>query len=230
MTCANEKQLSASFRLGPKALAEGIGRLAEEDALSLPLLERDALRRLIGATTRLPFRPATPMIGEGARAVRQEFDLCMAIPPRNPLHDFAASLGRLVDSALARLDPAPLPRPFCFNDLIVQRYPRGSLGITPHRDHIRYEGLVALITLSGAARFFLCADRAGREAREVPCPPGNLLLLRGPGFAGRSDRPFHFLREVTRPRLGLGLRHDVRAEPSTSKVTHATENPICQKR
>ena len=69
---------------------------------------------------------------------------------------------------------------------------------------------MALVTLSGNARFCLCDDRAGRGARELPCPPGSLLLMRAPGFGNRRDRPFHFLDRVTRPRLSLGLRHDAR--------------------
>ncbi len=210
MTAAQER-FKTSFRVTPSELAAGLARLAVEDAVSLPLVRRADLPRLVGATARLPFRPAAPVAGEDNRAVRQEFELCMTIPGHSVLRAFAAALGRLVDTALARLDPAPLSGPFQFNDLVVQRYPRGSLGITPHRDHVRYEGLVALITLSGTARFFICADRSGQDAREVPCPPGNLVLMRAPGFAGGRDRPFHFVRDVTRPRLGLGLRHDVRA-------------------
>ncbi len=42
--------------------------------------------------------------------------------------------------------------------------------------------------------------------------PGDLLLMRAPGFAGRRDRPFHYLSDVTQTRLALGLRHDLRAE------------------
>jgi len=105
----------------------------------------------------------------------------------------------------------PVACPFRFNDLIVQRYEPGALGITPHRDHRRYEGLIAVIPLSGAARFLLCANRSGDAAREVPAPPGSLVLMRGAGFAGRSDRPFHMVRDIGRRRLSLGLRHDVEA-------------------
>jgi hypothetical protein len=36
--------------------------------------------------------------------------------------------------------------------------------------------------------------------------------MRAPGFAGRRDRPFHYLSDVTQTRLALGLRHDLRAE------------------
>ncbi len=193
------------------ALAGALARLDVEHAVSLPLLGARDRRRLIGATTRLRYRPAVPVIGAGANAVRQDFELCMAIPGRSLLRAFAAALEGLLNAALDRLEHQPLGHPLRLNDAIVQRYPKGSFGITAHRDHLRYQGLVALVTLSGAARFCLCDDRAGRGARELPCPPGHLLLMRAPGFGGRRDRPFHFLDRVTRPRLSLGLRHDARA-------------------
>ncbi len=196
---------------GPAELAGALARLDAEPAVSLPLLGARVRRRLIGATTRLPYRPAIPVVGAGANAVRQDFELCMAIPERSLLRAFAAALEALLNAALARLEPRPLARPLHLNDLIIQRYPEGSFGITAHRDHVRYQDLVALVTLSGAARFCLCDDRAGRGARELPCPPGHLLLLRAPGFGGRRDRPFHFLDRIARPRLSLGLRHDARA-------------------
>ncbi len=196
---------------GPAELAGALARLDAEPAVSLPLLGARVRRRLIGATTRLPYRPAIPVVGAGTNAVRQDFELCMVIPERSLLRAFAAALEALLNAALARLEPRPLARPLHLNDLIIQRYPEGSFGITAHRDHVRYQDLVALVTLSGAARFCLCDDRAGRGARELPCPPGHLLLLRAPGFGGRRDRPFHFLDRIARPRLSLGLRHDARA-------------------
>ena len=200
---------------GPAELAGALARLDAAHAVSLPLLGARTRRRLIGSTTRLPYRPAVPVVGAGANAVRQDFELCMTIPERSLLRAFAAALEALLNAALDRLEPRPLARPLHLNDLVVQRYPKGSLGITAHRDHLRYQNLVALVTLSGAARFCLCDDRAGRGARELPCPPGSLLLMRAPGFGfgdrgGRRDRPFHFLDRVTRSRLSLGLRHDAR--------------------
>ncbi len=201
---------------GPATLAGALARLDAEQAVSLPLLGARVRRRLIGATTRLAYRPAIPVVGAGATAVRQDFELCMAIPGHSLLRGFAAALEGLLNAALARLECRPLAQPLRLNDLIVQRYPKGSFGITAHRDHLRYRHLVALVTLSGTARFCLCDDRAGGRARVLPCPPGSLLLMRAPGFGfgdrgSRHDRPFHFLDRVTRPRLSLGLRHDARA-------------------
>lgn len=205
--------VSWDFALDLEAeLAAGLDRLRSEQAVSLPLLGAADRRALTGQAERLAYRRATPMIGEGERAVRQDFELCMTIAPGSPFHALAAVLERQVARALARLEPPPLSAPARFNDLIVQRYAPGALGITPHRDHLRYRDLVAIVTLAGRARFFLCADRSGRDAREVPIPPGSLLLMRAPGFAGRRDRPFHMLSEVSKTRIALGLRHDVEAD------------------
>lgn len=199
------------FTAGPDELAAALARVGAEGAASLPFLAEATRRRLVAAAEGLAFRAARPVIGEGERAVMQDFEICMPVPADSPYHALAAALGRLVDAALARLEPPPLSRPFVFNDVVVQRYPAGSFGITAHRDHVKYVGLVALVPLSGAARFLLSADRAGHGAREVPSPSGCLLLMRAPGFAGARERPFHLVREVRETRLSLGLRHDARA-------------------
>lgn len=62
--------------------------------------------------------------------------------------------------------------------------------------------------LGGAGRFLICGDRSGSGAREIPFAPGDLLLMRAPGFQGRGDRPFHAVRDITAGRYILGLRHD----------------------
>ena len=73
------------------------------------------------------------------------------------------------------------------------------------------KGLVSLVILAGDGRFMVCEDRSGANAREIPSPPGCLLLMRAPGLHGRRDRPFHFLTDVTTARMSFGLRYDVRA-------------------
>ena len=106
----------------------------------------------------------------------------------------------------------PLSPPFQFNDRVLQRYAVGARGISPHRDHIRYQGLVAIVVLSGSGRFYVSPDRSGQDAREIPAPAGHAILMRAPGFAGRRTRPFHGLDRVDRRRLTIGLRYDARAD------------------
>jgi len=209
------------FQASPATLAAALARLPEEDLVSLPLLDRAARQRLSAATAHLAFRQARPVVGQGERTVYQDFVICMDVPWHSLLWRFAAALERHINAALRLCASSLLAPRFHINDLAIQRYERGSRGITPHRDHLCYDGLVAVIPLSGAARFCLCADRRGRAAREVPSPPGSLLLMRAPGFAERHDRPFHFVADVTRRRLSLGLRHDNR-RPSLPDAIPAT--------
>jgi hypothetical protein len=196
----------------PSDIAGALARLAEADAASLPLLSQEACASLLAASDALGYRPAKPVIGEGDRRVYQEFEICMPVPEASPFHACRDALERLLARALADLPAPPLARAPRLNDLVVQRYPAGSRGITAHRDHLCYRDLVAIVTLAGRARFFVSAERSGENAREVAIPPGSLLLMRAPGFAGREDRPFHFLTDVTETRVCLGLRRDVRTE------------------
>lgn len=197
--------------IGAAALAAALERLAVEDALSVTGLRPGAVPELVAASETLPYRRARPMIGEGEKAVYQDFDLCADLPKQSVFHALAAELEHLLAAALARTSAPLLTHAPRLNDLIVQRYETGSRGITPHRDHLRYEDLVVIIPLSGGARFFVCADRARDAAREVPAPVGHLVLMRAPGFAGSRARPFHFVTDVTERRISFGLRHDVRA-------------------
>lgn len=196
---------------GPDVLADAIARLAQEDATSLPLLGPEACAALVAEGRTLAFRAARPVVGEGAAAVYQDFELTMEFPPASGFRALSGVLEDLIAAALRRVDPPPLDGPFRINDLVLQRYPAGCRGITAHRDHLRYSGLVALVVLAGRGRFSICRDRAGHGAREIPAPPGNLILMRAPGLFSRKDRPFHMLSEITRERWSFGMRHDERA-------------------
>ena len=200
--------MTNSFVSNVRQAGAVISRLAVEDATSLPLLPADAMPELLAAAAALPFRTGRHEIGSGAVQVRQDFDICMAPPKPGALWDLAARLEAYLALALGALPPPPLIGPLRLNDLVVQRYPPGSIGITAHRDHVRYTGLVALILLSGDGRFFVSETRSGNGAREILWRPGELLLMRAPGFAGRDDRPFHYLSDITSERYSLGLRHD----------------------
>ena len=192
------------------AMAEAFRRVGDEGATSLPLLPDGALGRLLEEARGLRYRQAMPVVGQGDVAVYQDFDLTTEISPEGALMALARALDRMVGTALAGMNSPPLPLDFGFNDYIVQRYPAGCTGMSPHRDHIRYTGLVAIVMLAGAGRFLVCDDRAGANEREIPMKPGDLLLMRAPGFQGRGDRPFHAVRDITEDRYIFGLRHDTR--------------------
>ena len=205
----SEEKIFRNFVLAPEDLGVGIARLAVEDALALPLLNEDLRLYLLRESVSLPYRPARPTVGAKDRPVYQDFELCMTFEEDNPFRMFANALDRLTALALPFSDIVLSPK-FTFNDLIVQRYTPGSKGISPHRDHIRYEELVALVILAGDADFSVCRDRDGTDTRLVPSPEGSVLLMRGARFAGRTERPFHMLQNIRSFRVSFGLRFDTR--------------------
>lgn len=216
MSVARSRKPAAPFDrhliAAPAEIAGCLARLDQEDAAAVALLSPQGSAELLAASAVLTYRDARPVIGQGERAVYQDFEICMPVPQGSSFHRCRDALERLLARALEIMSTPPLAAAPRLNDLVVQRYPAGSLGITPHRDHLSYRDLVAIVTLAGRARFYVSKDRSGENAREVAIPPGSLLLMRAPGFAGREDRPFHFLNDIDEERVCLGLRYDVRTE------------------
>jgi len=183
-----------------------IAALAREGAVSLPLIGETTRRRLLAAARERPYRRARDQIGEGDRRVRQDMELRDRFEDGDPFHRLAARLGAAIERGARRLVPYPFATPFRFDDLMLQRYRPGSLGITPHRDGLRYLNLICLITLAGSVRFAVCDDRAGANPRPLDAAPGRAIFMIAPGFGGGEARPFHFVDQVTSERVGLGLR------------------------
>jgi hypothetical protein len=149
-----------------------------------------------------PFEPVAPKIGQ----VRQQAE-CFEVPverlePRYP--ELAGLCDELVSQVHRHGVPQWLP-----NEVAVQRYHPGSLGITPHRDQRQFAQLVAVITVAGSAPFTLCRNRAGDPIRTWQASQGSLVLLRGPGLASQEDgRPMHLVGGPTggTPRTSIGIR------------------------
>jgi hypothetical protein len=209
-TRSAQADFDSIFVANAAAIQEALRRVGDQGATALTLLPTPALQPLAEEARGLRYRAARPVVGEGEAAVYQDFRLTTELPPEGRLMSLANAFDRLVDTALADMRAPPLPAGFHINDYIVQHYPAGCAGMSPHRDHIRYTGLVAIVILAGAGRFLICDDRAGNNEREIPSKPGDLLLMRAPGFQGRGDRPFHAVRDITQDRYILGLRHNSR--------------------
>lgn len=96
------------------------------------------------------------------------------------------------------------------DELHVQRYREGSVGITGHRDHRRYRQLVAVLTVEGRAGFEVLTGRHGPAVQRWETRPGSLVLLRAPGLGGLADgRPFH---RVEGPRQGTRTTVTIRVD------------------
>lgn len=203
-------KLERSACLDDAALAGQLERLKSCRAVSAALLAGQALDELTAAAGTLPFRPAEREVGKPEARVYQELDYCGMVPMDHPVRHLARWFEMRLQKALALMDEPPAPVDFTINDVVCQRYRPGVLGITPHRDHIAYTWLIAVIVLGGRGRYFVCADRRGNARREIDSTPGRVILMPGPGYAGRSERPFHMVGDVSRLRYSAGLRHDAR--------------------
>ena len=194
------------------ATIELITNVVAEDAASAPMVDANGLSLLLEAATDLSFRKAREEIHVNENTiVRQDFELCYDIPSDGAFWYYATAMECHLNKALAQMSSPPLVPSLHLNDLVLQRYAAGSQGITPHRDHVRYQSLVVLLVLSGHGRYYICSDREGNGAHEIPAPAGHVILMRAPGFASRKDRPFHFLSDITSERYSFGIRYDAMA-------------------
>jgi hypothetical protein len=194
-----------SLRLNP---ADVIEALAESGALAMPVLSDQYRLVLLEAARASRFRAARPLVGKGDRMVRQRMEVCEDIPLSSVFRTFAREFQKIWDDFLAAASSNPFEGRLVFNDFMLQRYSVGEVGITPHRDRTGYRNLVCLFILEGKGRFYVCDDRSGSGAREIPHAVGDVLLMRAPGFQGSSERPFHFVRDIQASRYVFGLRQE----------------------
>jgi hypothetical protein len=167
---------------------------------------------LLDAARASRFRAARPLVGQGERRVCQRMEVCGHFADDSIFRTLGREFQKLWDAWLTEGLAEGLASPFQgrlnFNDLMLQRYGVGEVGITPHRDRTAYRNLVCLFILEGQGRFYLCNDRQGRGAREIPHQAGDVVLMRAPGFQGSVARPFHFVRDIQSPRYVFGLRQE----------------------
>lgn len=178
-------------------------------AVSVPVLDASIRAELLAEAERYAYMPAKTVVGKGRGRVYQRMGVYPELPPGSRYRVLAASFQQMFDRALACLAVSPFASPPVFNDLMLQRYTVGELGISPHRDHVSYRNIIGLFVVAGSGRFFVCEDREGRAKQEIRGHPGDLILTRAPGFLGSSIRPFHFVSDIVQTRYVFGLRHRV---------------------
>jgi len=195
-------------RLDLSEVSASISALPSVGAVACPCLDVPEANALVSLVDQLEYRPAKAITGSDKAPVFQDFDLCYDVPSEHSLWDFAQVLEDALTIALAGAEVDSAGCSFQLNDLIVQRYRPGCAGITPHRDHVRYGFLIAIVLLTGDGYFRVCNDRQGSESKEIDFKPGDLLLMGGPGLVPNYTRPFHYVNGVTDSRRTIGLRYD----------------------
>ena len=189
-------------------VSEILDRLEREDAIAIPALTEGYRAWLLEEARAAPFREARPVVGRGERLVRQRMGVHDGFGSVSRFRDLTARYQALWDAWLALETFYPFESRLHFNDLMLQVYEPGAIGITPHMDRTAYRNLICLFVLEGRGRFGICDDRSGLGARIVAHEPGDVVLTRAPGFRGSDHRPFHFLDCITERRYVFGLRHE----------------------
>ena len=208
MSMNSTKIPNLASRLDLSEVSRSISTLPRLGAVACPCLDVPEANALVSVVDQLDYRPAKAITGSDQAPVYQDFDLCYDVPSDHSLWGFAQVLEVALTSALAGAEVDSAGYPLRLNDLIVQRYSPGCAGITPHRDHVRYGFLIAILLLTGDGYFGLCDDRQGSASREIDFKPGDLLLMGGPGLVPNFTRPFHYVNGVTDSRRTIGLRYD----------------------
>ncbi len=180
--------------------------LSSKGATSVRILSEDFRMSLLKEGEGYTYKPEDGIVGSGDRIVRQQMGSFNDFSGGSKYMLLKNSFQALLDGCLGDLVDYPFETGLSFNSMVLQKYEKGSLGITPHRDGLSYINLVCVFNIGGQGRFFICSDRSGRDAREIDASPGNVVLIRAPGFFGPKDRPFHYVTGIQETRYIFGLR------------------------
>lgn len=161
--------------------------------------------QMIEDTTNLEFRTATAVVGNG---VHQDMSVCFPAPRKDSFDACATLLETAVDAWPEKANY--IAAEFTLNDFAVQKYPPNSKGIGVHKDGLRYQFLVFIITLSGQSRLFYTQTRDGSERVTIDDAPGKLVILKAPEFTNfdSENRLLHGVDQITTGRLSIGFRHE----------------------
>ncbi len=180
-------------------------QIARYDGISLPNALTAQTRELLLAELEQSVLEEQPR-EYGKYATKQSFSAVSSFAPESKFLKVKELLQNHLAKKFGAVRPCPLVKELKFTDLVVQRYPAGPVGISPHRDGKGYINLIAVFVLEGEGRFCFCDDREGTDPRAIVHEPGDLILMRGAGFLGSDIQPFHFVDKITKRRTTFALR------------------------
>lgn len=188
------------FTTGPSPMAM-FESLTDVGAMSFRFLRPEAREAMVAEARALALDQAPPEYGRARQRLftKETFAEGSLFPK---LRDrFQVTMRRFFDEVPDTFEP-----PLAFNNVMVQRYPAGEIGITPHRDGASVLNLIAIFVLEGDGDFSLCADYKGNGARIIPAPPGHVIIMKGPGFLGSREQPIHQIMNIRQERTVVILR------------------------
>ncbi len=171
---------------------------------STSFLSSEERTKLLAIAEKQTYKTSDPLPEKSL--VREDLSYCEVNQESLPFRATADRIAQFLSEMESQVGHKLFQDIFTNKEVVLQKYGMGSIGITPHRDEKRNRGLVCIIPLKGSAKLALCDDRAGTNAMPVDTTPGNLILLRAPGYMGMTVRPMHFVSDITEERIVLGVR------------------------
>ncbi len=187
-----------------------VENIASFGGMSLPILSKKRRLALLSEAEKFSYAPQPEIIGNGK--VREQLSSFIDFPTDSLFWQLKNDFTELMIRKLSLLGiPNLFTIPLEFNDASLQKYNNGSIGITPHRDGKSRINIIPVFILSGKSKFAICRDRSGSDPIFLDTTPGNVIIIRGPGFFGSTYQPFHFVTDITEERIVFGLRQRTRS-------------------
>lgn len=175
-------------------------------ASSVKILTEEHRMLLLNEAEQYDFEPEQEIVGQDDRIVRQELSSFERFGYKSRFVLLKNYFQFMFDDFLQGLEIHTFETKLTFDSLVLQKYSKNSIGITPHRDELKYINLICIFIIKGKGSFFVCSDRKGHNAIEINSEPGNMIILRAPGFLGTKLRPFHYVTDINETRYTFGLR------------------------
>ncbi len=174
-------------------------------------VDRATVARLLRERDARAMRDVPEVVGPVRQRARQ-----LTVSTTHPAYPAVTALAEALRAAVtAHADDLPGLALYAPNEATYMAYRGQGCGITPHRDGRRHALLICVFTLCGSAPFSIVADRAGAHVVDRwDTTPGDLCLLRGPGFSREDDgRPLHSVGAPAGEgeRVSLSLRMNTQA-------------------
>lgn len=187
---------------------ELIEHLAYQGGISFPILPPNRIQELVKEAESLTYTVQPEIIGGGK--VREQLSSVTDFSPESLFYRLKDDFSELMVRKFSGSKWQNIfERPLSFNDMCLQKYEPGSIGITPHRDGKSRINIICVFVLKGTSEFAICDDRLGTNPKFLDTKPGNVIILRGPGFFHSTFQPFHFVRNITEERIIFGLRQRI---------------------
>jgi dihydroneopterin aldolase len=189
---------------------EMLKKLEMESAVSIPILSGRYRQALLNEAETYKYKKQPEVVGP--MKVKEQLSSSYSLCPGSLFFQLKEDFENYIEGRLKRDEFYPFSPKLQFNELSLQLYEKGSIGITPHLDGFSHKNLICVFILTGVAKFAICTDRGGSNPRYLDASPGNVIVMRAPGFMNSDFRPFHLLTDVTERRIVFGLRQKVRGK------------------